>query len=210
MMTMRDAIAKSLGRPTPDVAVVDAEAAELLRDLGDIRPSFDVPVVDRFIAKLTSEKLTGTVERLSSLQTLPDRVGAYLEKNTLPAQVTLSGEEKLRALDWTGIEVTGEIAIDTPAALSLGVLAIAETGSIVVQSSPQTPTLDSFLPLHHLVVVNQATIRPWLDDIWQEVDPRNHRCVNIITGTSGTADIEGKNVRGAHGPRFLHVFLVDA
>ena len=37
--------------------------------------------------------------------------------------------------------------------------------------------------------------------------PRN---VNLITGASGTTDIEGSYVRGAHGPRFLHVVLVGA
>ncbi|HHW62801.1 MAG TPA: LUD domain-containing protein, partial [Rhodocyclaceae bacterium] len=37
--------------------------------------------------------------------------------------------------------------------------------------------------------------------------PRN---VNIITGASGTTDIEGSLVLGAHGPRYLHVIIVDA
>ena len=36
--------------------------------------------------------------------------------------------------------------------------------------------------------------------------PRN---VNLITGASGTTDIEGSYVRGAHGPGFLHVVLVE-
>ena len=35
------------------------------------------------------------------------------------------------------------------------------------------------------------------------------RSLNIITGTSGTADIEARNVRGAHGPRFMHIYCVD-
>jgi len=34
------------------------------------------------------------------------------------------------------------------------------------------------------------------------------RSLNIITGTSGTADIEAKNVRGAHGPRFMHIYCI--
>ncbi len=39
------------------------------------------------------------------------------------------------------------------------------------------------------------------------VVPRAHYWV---TGVSGTTDIEGTYVRGAHGPRFLHVVLVGA
>jgi len=38
------------------------------------------------------------------------------------------------------------------------------------------------------------------------VPPRN---LNLITGASGTTDIEGSYVRGAHGPLFLHVILVN-
>ena len=29
-----------------------------------------------------------------------------------------------------------------------------------------------------------------------------------MTGTSGTADIEAKNIRGAHGPRYMRIVLV--
>ena len=37
--------------------------------------------------------------------------------------------------------------------------------------------------------------------------PRN---AILITGPSGTTDIEGSYVRGAHGPGFLHVLLVGS
>jgi L-lactate dehydrogenase complex protein LldG len=32
--------------------------------------------------------------------------------------------------------------------------------------------------------------------------------VNFVTGASGTTDIEGALVKGAHGPGWLHVVLV--
>ena len=37
-----------------------------------------------------------------------------------------------------------------------------------------------------------------------EAAPRN---VNLITGASGTTDIEGVLTRGAHGPRKLHIVI---
>ena len=37
--------------------------------------------------------------------------------------------------------------------------------------------------------------------------PRN---VNLITGASGTTDIEGSLVLGAHGPRYMHVVVVGS
>jgi len=207
-MSIAEKIARSLGRETPDAGLVDAEAAALLDGLGALRPGYAEAPLDRFLAKLTSERLTGTAERLPSLATLAARVRAYLRAHDLPAKLTIADDPALRALDWGDITITDEIAIDTPVAISRAVMAIAETGSVVVRSTSDTPTLHSFLPLHHLVIVSEQSIRPWLEDVWQEIDPRQHRCVNIITGTSGTADIEGRNVRGAHGPRFLHVFLI--
>ena len=32
--------------------------------------------------------------------------------------------------------------------------------------------------------------------------------MSLVTGTSGTADIEAVNIRGAHGPRYLHILMV--
>jgi len=32
---------------------------------------------------------------------------------------------------------------------------------------------------------------------------------NIITVASGPADVEGSDVRGTHGPRHLHIVLVE-
>ena len=34
--------------------------------------------------------------------------------------------------------------------------------------------------------------------------------IHLITGASGTTDIEGSYVRGAHGPGFLHVVVVGS
>ena len=88
---------------------------------------------------------------------------------------------------------------------------IAETGSLVFHSSPETPTLHSFLPLHHIAVVEAARILRYPEDYWaaaRAASNRPPRNVNWVTGTSGTADIEAKNIRGAHGPRFLHILIV--
>ena len=67
----------------------------------------------------------------------------------------------------------------------------------------------NFLPLHSIVAVEAHTIVPYFEDYLAaargEPVPRN---LNIVTGASGTADIEGTLVYGAHGPAFLHVIVV--
>ena len=88
---------------------------------------------------------------------------------------------------------------------------IAETGTLVFSSRADSPTLFNYLGLHHIVLVEGATLLRYMEDYWSvvraggNVHPRN---INFITGTSGTADIEAKNTRGAHGPRFLHIVIV--
>jgi L-lactate dehydrogenase complex protein LldG len=65
--------------------------------------------------------------------------------------------------------------------------------------------LPNFLALHHIVLLRVRDIVAHLEDApLAGPQPRAHYWV---TGVSGTTDIEGTYVRGAHGPRFLHVIL---
>jgi len=67
--------------------------------------------------------------------------------------------------------------------------------------------LPNFLTLHHIVLLASRDIAAHLEDApLPGPQPRAHYW---ITGVSGTTDIEGTYVRGAHGPRFLHVILLQ-
>ena len=104
-----------------------------------------------------------------------------------------------------------DIAVDEPVAIGIADYAVAETGSLVFRSGAHTPTLFAFLPLHHIVVVRADGVMAWLEDCAAAESrlpaPRN---LNLVTGASGTTDIEGALVRGAHGPGYLHVILVQS
>ena len=96
-------------------------------------------------------------------------------------------------------------------ALGLALWGVAESGSMVIHSGPETPILTAFLPLHHVLVLRRSRLLAHLEDYAAVQDqagptPRN---VVLITGPSGTTDIEGSYVRGAHGPGYLHVILVE-
>ena len=97
------------------------------------------------------------------------------------------------------------------AAVGLARWGVAESGSVALHSGPDSPVLLAFLPLHHMVVLPVEGILPHLEDYAAVIDgegrpPRN---AILITGPSGTTDIEGSYVRGAHGPGFVHIVLVD-
>jgi L-lactate dehydrogenase complex protein LldG len=201
----------ALGRTAPpDAAAIRAEAATLLAGPDRGRPPRTGTLTGRFIERLTHPKVGGTVEQVATLADLPRAVGAYLSTNALPARIAVQPEPRLQALDWSGIATHDGVATDEILAVALADCGIAESGSLVLHSAPTSPTLLSFLPLHHIVALDTSKLLEWLEDYATaytaagQAQPRN---VNIITGASGTTDIEGRLVRGAHGPGFLHVVL---
>ena len=205
--TILAAIAATLGpRPAPDA--IQAEAQALLLDPGEIRPALPPGTLpDAFAARATSAKVGATLERIGALAELPARVVAYLASHDLPPALALQQEPPLLALDWSGFALRDAALPDEAAALGLARHGVAETGSLVFHSGPDTAVLGHFLPLHHIAVLHARDIVAHLEDyaLPPATLPRNF---NLVTGASGTTDIEGSYVRGAHGPRHLHIVLV--
>ena len=92
---------------------------------------------------------------------------------------------------------------------------VGETGSLVLLSSPRSPTTLNFLPEDHLIVLARSRIVAHLEDVWARLREQSSmpvvlpRTVNFITGPSKTGDVEQIIHEGAHGPRRLHVILRD-
>ena len=91
---------------------------------------------------------------------------------------------------------------------------IAETGTLVTASGPDHPVTLNLLPDTHVVVLREADIVSGYEDVWDRLrtrfgKDRMPRTVNTITGPSRTADIEQKIEMGAHGPRRLHILVID-
>jgi len=89
--------------------------------------------------------------------------------------------------------------------------AVAETGSVVLLSSPDSPTSLNFLPDFHIVLVNDHQLVRHVEDVWTRLRKAgvSPRVVNFITGPSKTADVEQTIQYGAHGPRSLDVILIS-
>ena len=78
-------------------------------------------------------------------------------------------------------------------------------------SAAQSPTTLNFLPDTHIVVVRGDQVVASYEDGWDRLgDGRGlPRAINFITGPSRTGDIEQRIELGAHGPRRLHIIVVD-
>jgi L-lactate dehydrogenase complex protein LldG len=87
---------------------------------------------------------------------------------------------------------------------------IAETGSVVLGSRPDSPRSTSLLPPVHIVVAERVQILPDLFDLFATLGRNTDGLpagLTLITGPSKTGDIELRLVTGVHGPGEVHVVL---
>jgi L-lactate dehydrogenase complex protein LldG len=98
-------------------------------------------------------------------------------------------------------------------ALTAAGLAIAETGTLVLDGGPdQGRRALTLLPDLHICVVLRARIVADLPDavaVLGEVVRSERRPVTFVSGPSATSDIELRRVDGVHGPRRLEVVVAD-
>ena len=198
-MSARAEILDKLGTAAPPPGAAEA----LLAD--PVVPAVSGDRVATFLTALALPASGATYERIGTVAEAPAAVAHYLAEQGLPPAVFLPDDPRLAA-DWSGFALSPAITPDEPAVIAWARLGIAETGSLVFETGPHAPMLPNFLGLHHIVLLPEAAIVAHLEDAaLPGPQPRAHYWV---TGVSGTTDIEGQYIRGAHGPRFLHVLLV--
>ncbi len=91
---------------------------------------------------------------------------------------------------------------------------IAETATLVMKTRPGQARAVSLLPPVHIAVIHKDQVIPDLGTLYTHLDSDTHaegltNCLTFITGPSRTRDIEGVMVFGAHGPREVHLFVID-
>jgi L-lactate dehydrogenase complex protein LldG len=161
-------------------------------------------------------EVDATVARVAAPADIPAAVADYLAGENLPARLVMAPDPALDAIPWHErplIEIRrGRAEAGDAVSLTPCFAAIAETGTLMLVSGPQTPTTLNFLPDTHIAVVHAgqvvATYEDGLDRL-RAAGTGLPRTVNFVTGPSRTADIEQRLQLGAHGPRRLHIILVD-
>lgn len=143
---------------------------------------------------------------------IPTEVARYLDANELEKRVVVW--HTLAGLDWAA---SGIAIDDRPAhgndttGLTTCFCAVAETGTLLLLGSANTPKSTALLPETHIAIVKRSRMVANMEDAFallrREVGELP-RATWFISGPSRTADIEQTIVIGAHGPYRTHVILV--
>ncbi len=102
---------------------------------------------------------------------------------------------------------------NAPVCLSFATAGVAATGSLLLENSDAVERSATALPPIHMVFLRASTIVPDLSSLTGAIDSllssRPHAYLSITTGPSRTADIERVLTIGVHGPKELHILILE-
>ena len=235
LASVRDALGRSEGPPEQryhrleeDLPLLEAQAAELESRLRENRPQ----LLDR-LADMAGKggwnvhRVPGAEAALGQVDSIVGEVGA--------TRVVRSGQPVFddvpvdTALQWRGIDVVPVVRGDSASreelreqmrGADIGLTgtdyALAETGSLVILPRQGLSRLVSLVPPVHVALVRPEEVLESLHDLFLlrrlEYKQRGGEMgsyLNFITGPSRTADIEMTIVQGVHGPRAVHMIIVE-
>ena len=163
-----------------------------------------------------AESMQSTTEEVATEAEVPAAVARYLAAHKLPVAGVVW--PSLAHRDWRGAGLALEARAprrenggDDLVGVTGAFAGIAETGTLMLLSGPDTPASTSLLPETHVAVLHAGRVVPRMEEAW---DLARHaygqvpRAINFISGPSRTGDIEQQLVLGAHGPYRVHIVIV--
>ncbi|MDR3535958.1 MAG: LUD domain-containing protein [Acetobacteraceae bacterium] len=215
---MLNAIRRGLRRgplPADQAAMLRGRLAAHPRQLIPARSRLPHPEqVELFVRNL--EKEFGTLTRVASLDDVPGAVADYLAAQNLPSELVMAPHAELRAVPWATRPLLsvreGRAEGSDAVSVQHAFAAVAETGTLMFPSAPDRPTTLNVLADTAIVLLRASRLVGAYEEAWDllraEIGamPRN---VMLVTGPSRSADIEQTLELGAHGPRRLHVVLME-
>ncbi len=161
---------------------------------------------DLFIEKAIS--VATRIEPLNSLSEVAPVVSRILVEHNAPPIIRRSNT--LHHLSLPGLTVlSGRSENDDQASLVQAFCGVAETGTLVFLSGPDSPSTLNFIPDIHIVLLSADKIVGHYEAAWQLIQAAGTlpRHVHFVTGPSRTGDIAQTLQTGIHGPRFLYVLM---
>jgi L-lactate dehydrogenase complex protein LldG len=190
------------------------ESIEIFKKDKEKEKEIDVPkvqnvnLVERFSREL--EAVGGHAYRLTKGE-LSKRLIEFLKERDINAAIMWDLILALNESDLSEAGVRAERSVDPTlkAGITGALSAIAETGTLVIPSGKGQPLGTSLLAEFHIAIISSSQIVWSLDEALKNQEVRNASAIALVTGPSRTADIEMTLTIGMHGPKELHVFVVD-
>jgi L-lactate dehydrogenase complex protein LldG len=173
----------------------------------DYRRNSDKPDLDLLVERLADYK--AVVHRID-LAAIQDSILEIMGSGSVVVPPGLPTEwlpAEIEAIVDDGLDADRIAAAD--GVVTGAAVAIVETGTIVLDASPdQGRRIITLLPDLHICVLRPEQVVASVPEAVARLDPR--RPLTWISGPSATSDIELNRVEGVHGPRNLHVILLEA
>ena len=174
-------------------------------------------VVEHFRAAL--EAVGGQCAIVADLRTAAIAVDQILER-TRARRVGVSGSslvqsvlDQLPAGAQLFVNADAPTLFDCDVGLTSAQWAIAETGTLVLESDQERHRLTSLVPTAHIAIVRARQMRQTLGEVLALISAQGadalSRTVTFITGPSRTSDIELTLAIGVHGPAELYVIVIE-
>jgi L-lactate dehydrogenase complex protein LldG len=136
-------------------------------------------------------------------------------KNELAFEITCMEENLRKLLDAGGFpfNMKKSLCEGTDVVISGCEYLVASLGSVLVSSAQSGSRRVFVYPPVHLVIAHQSQVVETLEMAYSLTIEKYRlqlpSLITVITGPSRTADIEKTLILGAHGPKYLHVFILE-
>lgn len=207
--------------PADQAAMLEGRMATHPRHLIPARSRLPRPEQVALFVK-NVEKEFGTVDRIQEPSEVPGMVAEYLAAQNMPSRIVMAPHPELEAIDWSSRPMLAREARRAQegdmVSLQHAWAAVAETGTLFFPSDRTRPTTLNLLPETEIVLLRASRIVGAYEEAWdllraERQDPMTGgfmpRNLMFVTGPSRSADIEQTLELGAHGPRRLHILLVE-
>jgi L-lactate dehydrogenase complex protein LldG len=165
-------------------------------------------IIDRFLASLDRLEVGWTRTSAAEVNAV---LGEIVEGPAVGAPIPGLEAGTLEALG-VSVDPTPRQVSSARTGVTAARLGIADYGSVVIEGGPDATEAASLFPERHVAVLRAADVVPDMPAAFERLGPllREEATTAIIaTGPSATADM-GALVKGAHGPKAVHVVLVDS
>ena len=202
-------VREAIGIPAGDVAS-PAPVARGYRTTGD-HPPGSPELIDLLVGRLEDYKAT-VIRCASDDEAVGAAVGGALrdvgaESAVVPAALAPAWSSQAPGVVVDTSELTAAELDQIHAVVTGSAVAIAETGTIVLDSGPTCGRrIITLVPDIHVCVVHVADVVESVPEGLALLDPV--RPITFISGPSATSDIELSRVEGVHGPRTLIVVII--